>query len=209
MRLAELPRFFAVADTEAFTKSYTGWTSHTHQSFRLSEKRQSDEYALAAWMREGERAVEEFDGSKYRASTLKDIGTRLAQMTHITDEEFESTVERELAAAGVAFAVVPTYPRAAVSGVARFFNHDRPLVLLSDYGKSMDKMWFNLFHELGHVLLHLTNAKDRKERLFIDVDKPQNTNQLEDEANAFARDTLIPHESKSPCLAALNAKYIR
>lgn len=57
-------------------------------------------------------------------------------------------------------------------------------------GNWADIFWFSLFHEIGHVLLH-----DRR-HIFLEnrVDDPQWKKQ-EEEADAFARDTLIPTKS--------------
>jgi len=55
-----------------------------------------------------------------------------------------------------------------------------------------DIFWFNFFHELGHVLLHLTGGK----RTFLD-DKNFATSfdSEEAEANHFAATTLIPPDA--------------
>jgi HTH-type transcriptional regulator/antitoxin HigA len=46
-------------------------------------------------------------------------------------------------------------------------------------------VWFSFFHEAGHVLLH------RKKQVFVDEDGGDKS-EVEDEANRFARDLLLP-----------------
>ena len=53
--------------------------------------------------------------------------------------------------------------------------------------KSDDQFWFTFFHEAGHIFLH------GKSRVFIDgTDHGDDT--LEEEADTFARDFLVPPE---------------
>ena len=53
--------------------------------------------------------------------------------------------------------------------------------------KTLDQFWFTFFHEAAHVLLH------GKKQVFIEFGVSDATTE-EKEANAFARDILIPPE---------------
>ena len=58
---------------------------------------------------------------------------------------------------------------------------------MSIRGRWADIFWFSLFHEIGHIVLH-----DRRHTFLENTaDDPQWKKQ-EHEADAFARDTLIP-----------------
>lgn len=52
----------------------------------------------------------------------------------------------------------------------------------------LDNFWFTLFHEVGHVLLHLGKDEDR----FFDDTESGDQSRLEDQANEFASQHLIP-----------------
>ena len=93
--------------------------------------------------------------------------------------------------AGVAFVLVPALPRAHVSGVARWLNAHRPLIQLSLYGKQNDKFWFSFFHEAAHILLH---GRQKKSVFLDDPAKSGSFSKEEVEANAWARDFLIPNK---------------
>jgi len=195
----ECLRHFGVATITEFQQLYGVARFESSYAFRVSQKRQPDPYAIAAWLREGERSIEEQSQDlrdvTYEPGKLQKVIDELARSTReITSETFVETVHKALASVGVGFALIPHYPRAAVSGAAAFHNQGLPYVFLSDYGKSMDKLWFNLFHELGHILLHLTSLKDRKQRLFLDLEDRDQPDTQEEEADAFARNTLIPEE---------------
>ena len=70
----------------------------------------------------------------------------------------------------------------------RWLNSDKALVQLSIRYPWADVFWFSLFHEIGHLLLH-----DRSS-VFIE-DKNREQQDLEDEADQFAADELIPPAS--------------
>jgi HTH-type transcriptional regulator/antitoxin HigA len=74
--------------------------------------------------------------------------------------------------------------------VARWLNPHRALIQLSWYGKQNDRFWFTFFHEAAHILLH-----DKKD-IFLDDsgNGDRLESQQEDEANAWAREFLIPSE---------------
>ena len=68
---------------------------------------------------------------------------------------------------------------------AAFWLGNRPIIELSFRDKTNDHLWFNFFHELGHILLH-----SPKETWLDDFSDDQNDR--ETEANAFVSETLIP-----------------
>jgi len=66
---------------------------------------------------------------------------------------------------------------------ARWFER-LPLIQLSGLFKSDDQLWFTLFHEIGHVLLHDPKG------LYID----NSQDKMEEEANEYAMRLLVPQE---------------
>ena len=76
---------------------------------------------------------------------------------------------------------------AGVSGATRWITKDKALIQLSLKYKSDDQLWFTFFHEAGHILLH------GKKQVFVEFGISNATDE-EQEANAYARDILIPPE---------------
>jgi HTH-type transcriptional regulator/antitoxin HigA len=72
-----------------------------------------------------------------------------------------------------------------VSGLTRWLSKDKALIQLSLKYKTDDQVWFTFFHEAGHILLH------GKRSVFIECPGRADTPE-EREADAFARDFLIP-----------------
>ena len=82
--------------------------------------------------------------------------------------------------------IAPTPKGCPVSGITKWINPERALVMLSFRHKSNDHFWFTLFHELAHLLLH------GKKLLFLEGWDDGLNPEQEAEADAWASSTLIP-----------------
>lgn len=183
-------RFFGVASPD-------DWQNHYGQmqaSFRRSREEQSDIGSISSWLRMGEQEAEKLDGPKYDRTRFEAALTEIRKLTTYDPKEFQPRIQTLLHDAGVAFVLVPAIPKAHVSGVARWLNAHRPLIQLSLYGKTNDKFWFTLFHEAAHILLH---AKEKKSVYLDDPNKHTSDSDEEREANAWARNFLIPEHHAS------------
>jgi len=65
---------------------------------------------------------------------------------------------------------------------------------LSVYGKSNDQLWFTFFHEACHIIKHSHGE--------LYIESHGQDDEKESEANAFARDMLIPPKELSSFLAS-------
>lgn len=110
----------------------------------------------------------------------------IPDLRRLTTEEPLPAIEQArvvLRSAGVVLCLVPPVPGLGIHGATRWLN-GTPVIQLSLLQKSDDQWWFTLFHEIGHVLLH------RESDLYLLGDDAD----VEQEADAFATDTLIPAE---------------
>ncbi len=194
-------RFFGVASPEEWRTHYGGM----HIAFRRSKEEQSDIGAISAWLRLGEREAERLDGPKYDRDRFEEALQIIRAHTRETPEVFEPMMRRHLHEAGVMFVLVPSIPRAHVSGVARWINGIRPLIQLSLYGKSNDKFWFTFFHEAAHILFHGSKKDDKKSVFLDDLNTNNSDSPQEREANDWAGNYLIP-SSHAQLLAGLKTK---
>ena len=83
-----------------------------------------------------------------------------------------------------------------------------PVVALTLRFDRLDNFWFVLFHELGHVFLHLYSSL----RLdFFDEEDGGESDSVEREADLFALDCLIPEAVWKNCLSrfALTEEAVR
>ena len=194
-------RFFGVASPEEWRAHYGGM----QMSFRRSRAEQSDIGAISSWLRLGEREVEKLDVPKYDRDRFEKALHVIRSLTFDTPEVFEPQMRRLLQEAGVLFVLVPSIPRAHVSGVARWMSGTRPLIQLSLYGKTNDKFWFTFFHEAAHILLHATNKDEKKSVFLDDPNAIDSNNKQEREANEWAANYLIPN-SNTRLLPGLKTK---
>lgn len=174
-KVQNLLAFFNVAKLGVVEGAYA-------PAFRKSPKQESCPYALAAWLRIGERQAEELDLPAFdRAKAKACLGSlRLATRTEGSPVD---AVREVLDDCGIAFVTAPHLPKTYANG-ATFWHRGRPVLLLSLRGGFEDIYWFTLFHEMGHILLH------GQSETFIEG--LGTTSEQETEADKFASDTLIP-----------------
>ncbi len=178
-------RFFGIASPDEWHGRY----GQMQVAFRRSRDEQSDVGAISAWLRMGEQVAEKQDGGKFNRAKLISVLADIRKLTVLSAAQFEPQLREYFKSAGVVFVIVPAIPKAHVSGVARWLNPHRPLIQLSLYGKTNDKFWFTLFHEVAHVILH---GKEKQSVYLDDSSKTGADSTQEREANDWARNFLIP-----------------
>lgn len=93
-----------------------------------------------------------------------------------------------LATSGILFIEEPHLPHCPVDAFSTW-NEDRPLIAVTKRYNDMDKLAFDLLHELGHIHLHITETTTVG---YIQVDNEYNHEHPEEqEANKYASNHLI------------------
>ena len=97
---------------------------------------------------------------------------------------------------GIILIYEPTIKSSLIDGVVGKTITGRPYIGMSLRHYRLDNFWFTLFHELGHICLHL----DYLETPILDSDDFELTSEIEIEADIFAKNTLIPRSlwNRSP-----------
>lgn len=176
--------FFGVASPQEWQQHYLSMDV----CFRRTNEGQADTGAIASWLRLGELEAEKMTIPKYNRSKFERAVKVIRSLTTESPDTFLPILKEHCNAAGVKLVLVKSIPGTHVSGVARWLNGHSPLIQLSLYGKKNDKFWFTFFHEAAHILLHA----DGKQNIFLDDIEFNDTAKEEREANAFARELLIP-----------------
>jgi len=179
-RLRGLLNFFGTASPDAWE---THWAS-TQVAFRSVAKLPKDNYALACWLRRGEVVAAGIETKAYDEDLFRQTLAQVRGLTTLPGVEFVEPLVRSCADAGVAVVFVPELPGTRTYGATRWLSPQHALVQLSLRRKTDDQLWFSFFHEAAHILLH------PKKTVFIEA--AQGTDELEGQADRFARDTLIP-----------------
>ena len=102
-------------------------------------------------------------------------------MTSTLPDEFCPVLSSLLAECGIALVYLPHIKSSFLHGVT-FIDKNKIILGLTTRGKDADRFWFSLFHELGHILLEHINKAGFT------------TDEEENEADNFARKTLIPDQ---------------
>ena len=90
---------------------------------------------------------------------------------------------------GIAVVIEAHLDQTYLDGAALLGTDDRPIIGLTLRHNRLDNFWFTCFHEIGHVLRHL--SAETPAILDVDIDRKK-TAAIETEADRFALDTLIP-----------------
>jgi HTH-type transcriptional regulator / antitoxin HigA len=196
--VADLLHFFGVASPDEWQDCYV---VGMECAFRRTQAAQSDIGAISAWIRQGETIAEQLTCPKYSKSKFEKAVQQIRTLTVLEPQQFQPIVHQLCHDSGVAFVLVPSIPRAHVSGMARWLNLHKALIQLSLYGKQNDRFWFTFFHEAAHILLH-----DKKDIFLDDWDGATIIpSEQEEEADLWSRDFLIPPQYNAE-LSSLKSK---
>lgn len=184
--------FFGVSSPEGWSSVWNAYAV----AYRQTHAFRTREESIAAWVREVEIEAREFDLSEFDEQLLVSSLKGLRELSRKrVDDAMMGSLQEICATAGVAVVLVPELPNTGISGCARWLSDKKAVVGLTLRYKTDDQLWFTLFHELGHILLHRNKrsfvvdnaAEDLGDRV-IDPEMQQ----YESEANRFSSDTLIP-----------------
>ena len=179
--VSKILAFFGVASVGA----WHGKFGAANAAYRHSPSFKSSEEALATWLRLGEVAAERQEYAEYNETRFRSALREIRGLTRENPEVFLPEMRRLCNEAGVALVVVKSLPHTALSGAARWLSPRKALIQLSLRHMSDDHLWFSFFHEAAHLLLH------SKKNIFVEGNGG-GTSDLEDEANAWASNFLVP-----------------
>ncbi len=111
---------------------------------------------------------------------------RLAQLSR--KRNGLARVEAELAKLGVVLVVLDHLPGTFLDGAAMCRGDGTPVIALTLRHDRLDNFWFTLLHEFAHVSCHLAGDTT----IIVDDLEVNSTEGIEAEADAFAREALIP-----------------
>ena len=188
-------------------KTGSGFTTAFHRK-KLRGASLPNEYALLAWQA---RILD-------RAQTMVETGgiaefqydeRWIPELVALTSQSDGPRRARALLALhGIVLVTEKHLPGTYLDGAAMIGNSDNPVIGLTLRYDRLDNFWFVLFHELGHVYLHLFDGLHFD---FFDDDESKSNDRIELEADQFALDKLIPHERWEKCLSrfALSEASVR
>ena len=186
-----LLNFFGVTSPDSWAAVWAA----SHVSYRQTRVFHAREQAMAAWVREAELVARGLEVAPFSERRLYAALSDLRRLTRKRADEIFDPLQKICAEAGVAVVLVPGLPNTGISGCVRWLTDQRALIALTLRYKTDDQLWFTIFHECGHILLHrdkqsfvIDNAAESLSDRIVDPGMEL----YEEEANRFASDTLIP-----------------
>lgn len=161
-------------------------------NFRCSADKEPNYPAKVAWVKRAEILARNKECAPYSKEAL--LG-RLDELLSFAERvEDTARVQGWLAKLGIKCVYVPHLAKTCVDGAAFWLDH-RPVVALSLRYDRLDCYWFNLCHELGHVI-----NGDGQTYIDMDLDNPESADlsecaEEEEEANEFAKNCLLDKEA--------------
>lgn len=175
-------------------------------SYRMSETLSVSPYAVAIWLREAEREVEDIELPAFDPLRLRAIVPEIRSMTTALVLAMAVEESRELlGSAGVGLLLAKGVRGAPASGAVRWIRNN-PWILLTLRHRTDDHLWFSLFHEIGHLL-----EGGRRKDHFEQLSDNSTTRSDESAADTFAREALLPDFESSDLMRAnqLDRRVIR
>lgn len=126
----------------------------------------------------------EIESPVYNPKILNMVVEEILTLTTKSPEEFYPLMIERLKEAGVVFIGLPHLKNAGVNGATKKIGN-RVLLMLNDRRAYADTFWFSFFHEIGHIV-----NKDFQIDFNCDVE-----NEIEQKANLYAREKLVPKEA--------------
>lgn len=184
-KITNLCKWFKISDLRIllqtdFLVNYRSAITNMNDKNKINSK---------AWIQTAINCSEQIETEPYNAEKLRSFLPELREMTMDSPEEFLPRMKEIFAQCGVAFVLLPHLKNSGVNGAVKWINDKRVVLAMNNRGMDADKFWFSLFHEIKHVFQHKTKtvflSYDEQKREGINI-------QLEEEANKFASDYLIP-----------------
>ena len=178
--VVKLLDFFGVSSVEEWHSQ----NGRARVAYRSSPTFDSDEFHLAAWLRLGEIEAQWQDCADYDEGQFREALCDIRVLTRGPTRDALTKASALCNQSGVALALVEPLPKVAVSGATRWLSGRQALIQLSVRHRTNDHMWFTLFHEAAHVLLH------GRDSVYIDTAQDEIA-EVDAEADRWASNFLI------------------
>ncbi|MBT9672473.1 HigA family addiction module antidote protein [Secundilactobacillus kimchicus] len=186
-RTKNLLKFFRFPDFDTM-QHYFASNDELQGAYRIALPETVDQYALKAWIQKGRLDADQIATNDFDKMKLKALIPSLRELTLINEPQtFISSLQKIMSNVGIAIVFVPELKGSHISGFTTWLSpFKRVIIELSARYKTNDTLWFTLFHELAHLILH------NKKSFITFPDKGYDTSSEEQEADAWASQALIP-----------------
>ena len=139
-----------------------------------------------AWISTAEKLSRKIVTREFDKNKILENKKYLRSLTLLEPDEFCPKLYSFMKESGIKLVILPYLKDSNVSGVTKWIsNENAVMVAVNDCGKDAGRIWFTIFHELGHAI------KNHKRHMTISYDNGGAEDEEEQEANDFAKKLLI------------------
>lgn len=156
--------------------------------FKKSEKLDTEGKNLSTWILLARHACCNYDCkmSEYVKGNEVEAAKEIADMAN-AQAISESAIKEVLAKHGIGYCIVEKFEKTPVDAYSTIIG-GHPFIVVSHRRNNMDMLVFDILHECGHINKHLTDGTS----IISYNQNPGEAHGIEQEANNFAKDMLIP-----------------
>lgn len=156
--------------------------------FRKSDKLKINEKNVLAW-----NVVAKYEANKQLVKSFHPEKLSLLvqdlQEVFFNNQDAVTQVKNKLNDYGIKFVLVQKLEQTPIDGYT-FWSGDNPTIALTLRHNRIDNFAFTVMHELGHIDLHMKG--DKQQHFFDLTTKNSHLEQIEKEADEYAKINLIP-----------------
>lgn len=157
--------------------------------FKESERLKTDPINIFSWKHfTFYQSAQLPDLPEFDSNTLESLVKELNKL-FLVNKETVSQTKTILARYGIKFLTVPKSDKTPIDGFS-FWKGKNPTIVLTLRLNKIDNYAFSLLHEVYHVYKHLSIDREQK---YISIEGAEK-NKCEEDANRFAKETLIGKE---------------
>lgn len=160
--------------------------NHICGCFKKSEKAQTDERNLRTWLLLAIYNISKISSNNVYVEGYSDLAANeiatIANQKIITVDEISTILNKY----GILYCHVNKLEKVPVDAFSTMLESGNPAIVATYRYNDIDKLVFDVLHELGHISLHLSTGNS-----FIKIGDEISTDTIEIEADTFARDHLI------------------
>ncbi len=155
--------------------------------YRKSEKLKINQVNMLAYSKIAEFESDKITVTDFEASKIEQLKREL-QKIFFENFDGKDRTKKLLENFGIKLVYLDKFDKTPIDGFS-FWSGNNPPIALSVSHKIIDNYAFTIFHEIGHIELHLN---DNKERRFVNTIGLKDKDVFELQADEYAQKSLIP-----------------
>lgn len=187
--ILKIKEMYQVNNIDELIDSYTKhkFVSPKLANYRKSASLQVNEVNMFGWSKLVMWQAKEAKVKAFQSNQFPELKKELHRVFN-SNSNIRVNTKRVLADYGIKLVYQEKFEKTPIDGFS-FWSDENPAIGLTLRHNRIDNFAFTIFHELGHIYLHLQNDKSSE---YIDLEKMDNSKTfVEKEADNFAQANLI------------------